>query len=321
VLKRTSSDLALPECSVKKKNEVIVELSQKSSGTSSVPRVSIGMPVYNGDRYVEESIRSLLAQTYTDFELIISDNGSSDSTKMLCRRLAAEDERICYVRQVENLGAAANFNKVFALSRGEYFKWAAHDDLCDPRFLESCVAILDEREDVVLAFTRCQEIDEEGVPGRICPSRSKPDSLSVRERFATMIIEPSPFVPVFGLVRRDVLARTGLIGSYAGSDRPLIGELALHGLTYEVPELLFFYRVHPQQSWGHARPVRSLEAWFDPARANKHTMPKWRLLIEHERTIWRAPLDLKSRVVLQGVILKWMRARWRPLLKNLFMQE
>jgi glycosyltransferase involved in cell wall biosynthesis len=305
----------------KEKNEVIVELSQKSPGTSSVPRVSIGMPVYNGDRYVEESIRSLLAQTYTDFELIISDNGSSDKTEMLCRGLAAEDERICYVRQVENLGAAANFNKVFALSRGEYFKWAAHDDLCDPRFLESCVEILDDREDVVLAFTRCQEIDEEGVPGRICPSRSKPDSLSVKERFATMIIEPSPFVPVFGLVRRDVLARTGLIGSYAGSDRPLIGELALHGLTYEVPETLFFYRVHPEQSWGQAKTRRSLEPWFDPARANKFTMPKWRLLLEHERSIWRVPLDFKSRLALHSVILKWISRGRRSLLQDIFMQK
>ena len=113
------------------------------TGTYASPRVSIGMPVYNGADHVAKAIQAILSQTFEDFELVISDNASSDGTDQICRRYAALDPRIRYCRNDHNLGAAANYNRVFELARAEYFKWAAHDDLYAPEYLERCVAELD----------------------------------------------------------------------------------------------------------------------------------------------------------------------------------
>ena len=102
-------------------------------------RVTIGLPVYNGETYLEETLDSILNQTYTEFELIISDNGSSDGTRLICEEYAAKDDRIKYYRSVKNLGAAPNYNRAFELSSGEYFKWADYDDPLAPEFLSKCV--------------------------------------------------------------------------------------------------------------------------------------------------------------------------------------
>src|ERR1051326_2036095 len=107
------------------------------------PRVSIGLPVYNGQQFLEEAINSLLAQTYSDFELIISDNASTDATEQICRAHAAADPRIRYYRNDKNRGPVWNLNRVFELARGELFKWAAHDDVCAPTLVERCVEVLE----------------------------------------------------------------------------------------------------------------------------------------------------------------------------------
>ena len=99
------------------------------------PRVSIGMPVYNGEKYLEEAIQSILAQTYSDFELVISDNASTDKTQEICLEYAARDSRVRYHRNEKNLGAAPNYNRTFELSTGQYFKWADYDDLLAEEFL------------------------------------------------------------------------------------------------------------------------------------------------------------------------------------------
>src|SRR5919112_5909956 len=102
------------------------------------PRVTIGLPVYNGERFLEQALDGLLAQTFTDFELIISDNASTDRTPEICQAYAARDSRIRYVRQPENIGAGPNHNILVPMARGEYFKWASHDDLYDPDLVAKC---------------------------------------------------------------------------------------------------------------------------------------------------------------------------------------
>ena len=129
-----------------------------------IPRVSIGMPVYNGAAFLRESLDSLLSQTYEDFELVISDNGSTDGTQNICRAYATEDVRIRYYREEENRGAAWNYNRVFELARGEYFKWAAHDDVHAPTFLERCVEVVDNNPDVLWCFSRHTHVDCYGRP-------------------------------------------------------------------------------------------------------------------------------------------------------------
>ncbi|MDO9207221.1 MAG: glycosyltransferase, partial [Sulfuricurvum sp.] len=107
--------------------------------------VSIGMPVYNGEMFIQEALDSLLSQTFTDFELIISDNGSTDKTEAICHEYAAKDERIRYIRQPENRGAIANFQFVLDEATGKYFMWAAYDDLWAPDFLMDATALLADK--------------------------------------------------------------------------------------------------------------------------------------------------------------------------------
>ena len=116
------------------------------------PRISIGLPVYNGERYLETALDSLLRQTCTDFELIISDNASSDGTEAICRRYAHRDPRVLYHRSERNRGASWNHNHVVEFARAPYFKWAAHDDVCAPEFLERCAGVLDGHPAVILCY-------------------------------------------------------------------------------------------------------------------------------------------------------------------------
>ena len=127
---------------------------------TTTPRLSIGLPVYNGALLLSEAIESLLTQTFTDFEIVISDNASTDATEEIARRFADQDKRIRYYRNETNIGLAPNFNRVFALANNPaYFKWAAHDDLYKPTFLQRCVEVLDSEPDVVLSYTIVDVID------------------------------------------------------------------------------------------------------------------------------------------------------------------
>src|SRR4051812_42293346 len=125
-------------------------------------RVCIGMPVYNGQRYVAAAIESIRAQTFADFELIISDNASTDATGEICRAFAAKDSRIIYNRLSSNVGAILNFERVYKLGGGQYYKWHAHDDLIEPAFLARCVEALDREPSAVLAYPKAKFIDSAG---------------------------------------------------------------------------------------------------------------------------------------------------------------
>ena len=121
-----------------------------NSSEINAPKISIGMPVYNGEKYIREALDSLLAQTFTDFELIISDNASTDNTEKICREYMSIDNRISYLRQVKNVGAVANFDFVLAQAKSSCFMWAAHDDVWDKEYLNSGLLLLsDENIDFV----------------------------------------------------------------------------------------------------------------------------------------------------------------------------
>src|SRR5512140_1730619 len=180
---------------------------------SAVPRVSLGMPVYNGERYLRGTLDSLLKQTYKDFELIISDNGSTDATQQICREYASRDPRIRYRREEVNRGAGWNYNRLVDLARGIYFKWAAHDDLCAPTYLERCVAVLDSDPSVVIAYPDDQDIDEEGNTinrkrGTRLPNAQRAQFSSPSQRFRYLVLLDYDCEQVFGLIRIEILRRT-----------------------------------------------------------------------------------------------------------------
>lgn len=286
-----------------------------------MPRVSVGLPVFNGERFFEETLDSLLTQTFEDFELIISDNASTDRTQEICQAYAARDRRIRYYRNGQNRGATWNFNHVFELSTGEYFRWAAHDDLCAPELLERCVELLDTDISAVLSYCKTRLIDEHGKMVRNLVVNSNVRSSKPYKRFLSSVFSP-PQIQVFGLIRSKILEKTRLIGNYSSSDRTLAAELALLGRFCEIPEYLFFYRRHTGQSTGSEYPTRhARESWYDPTRTGKITFPHWRLLREHLISIRRVPLNCFDRMLCHLYLCRWIIRVRRDLAKNLILKE
>lgn len=213
------------------------------------PKVTLAMPVYNGENYIHEAIDSILKQTFDDFELIITDNASTDRTQAICESFAAEDNRIRYVSNARNLGASENYNVGFRLGRGEYLKWAAHDDHLSDNFLECCVEALDKHPDTAVAFARTICIDGQGVPistvGEETPSLIDPDP---GQRFYQAIVQSGTCFPIFGLFRRSLLEQSMLHQPYYGSDRALLAEMAILGNFRRIDAATFYNREHTTRS-------------------------------------------------------------------------
>lgn len=284
------------------------------------PRVSIGMPVYNGDRFLKEALNSILAQTFKDFELIVSDNGSTDTTQEICSAYAAMDPRIQYYRNEKNLGASWNQNRVFHLSKGEYFKWAHHDDMSAPTLLERSVQVLDCNPSVVLCYPQTSIVDEQGQRiEEFCDdfdlSSSKPHERF--ERYHNLVRYGHRCHPVLGMIRADILKTTPLMGSYPSSDLVLLGELALHGKFCEIPEHLFFKRDHPYRSMRVHPTFRERIAWFDPAKKGQLHLTRWQWFFEYLGGIERVQMDRSEKVRCYIQMAKWFTWNWVWLAKDL----
>jgi glycosyltransferase involved in cell wall biosynthesis len=260
------------------------------------PMISIGVPVYNGENYLAATLDSILAQSFSDFELIVSDNASTDGTEDVCRNYQARDTRIRYYRNPRNLGAAKNHNQVFELSSGKYFKWASHDDVLAPNFLSQCVSVLEQDPSVVLCHSKITLIDDfskRTVP--VYESAALSASSSPSERFGAVILHDRVCADIYGVIRSHALRKTSLIAPYVGSDRTLRAELALLGRFYEVPEYLFFLRDHAGRSVRSMPSHHQRVAWFDPDRVGRKVFPHWRILLEYWKTVQRAAVTSGQR--------------------------
>ncbi|MGH3938151.1 MAG: glycosyltransferase family 2 protein [Pseudonocardiaceae bacterium] len=282
---------------------------------SRVPRLSIGLPVYNGEQYLSEALDALLGQSYADFELIISDNASTDGTADICRRYAAQDPRVRYVRQPHNIGAAPNHNFVFEEARGELFKWASHDDLYGRDLLRRCVEALDEHPHMVLAHAWHAIIDGAGTVIETFDYRLATDSLHAPERFRSLLFADGGD-DFYGVIRADVLRRVAPHDSYHHADRTIVADIALHGPFHQVPELLYFRRDHPTRAERANPTKRTRCANLDPRRANRLRHPTVRLLTDY---VWgfigvirRAPLSRAQRSECYRYLLQWLVSRALP---------
>ena len=289
----------------------------KSESNQVVPLVSIGLPVFNGEDYIDGAIDSILRQTIENFELVISDNASTDSTWDICQSFAARDPRIHLMRNETNLGAAENFNRVFRASTGKYFKWAAADDLCAPRFLDQCIAVLESDESVVLCYPGSEFIDAMGEPTddfAIDPylSASEPHN-----RLHAWLFERTTSCCnlIFGVIRTSDLSRTPLIGKYNSSDVVLLAELALRGKIVQVPEVLFARRNHAGRSVRSHADNEARAVWFDPANSGKVHMPAWRWLREYINAVRRVPIGATEKIRCYGSLARWL-VRYRKQLRR-----
>ena len=283
------------------------------------PRVSIALPVFNGEGLIDRSIDSILVQSFEDFELVISDNGSTDRTEEICRSYAAKDQRIRYYRNHTNIGGAKNFAHAFELCSAEYFKWQSHDDELAPDFLLRCVEILDQNPSVVLAFSRMQIIDEDGNVKKTCEIVEDISFAKPQKRFAHLALQTHAVHHVWGLIRRNVLAQTPLLGPYIANDVPLVAEIGLYGPFYDCDESLFRLRAHSGRSV-YAYPFYVRAAWFDPDKKGKMIFPNWRIFGEHCKAIGRAPLRWNERLGCYVQMGHWLLVHWNAakLIMDLF---
>jgi len=273
--------------------------------SSNKPRVSIGLPVFNGENFLKETLDSIMAQTYSDFELIISDNASTDSTQQICLTYASKDRRIRYYRNKRNLGACKNFNRLFKFSSGEYFKWAAHDDVLAPEFLAKCIDILDSDPSIVLCHSKTGCIDEQGKLVSVYPRIPALNSQKPQERFAELITFRHLQWAIFGLIRANVLRMTSLIGSYIGSDKNLLTEIGLIGRIYEIPEFLFFRRMHPQSYSDTSRKSNQEDLYWWTTEGGNIILLYMRNILEYFKSVGHIPLKWSERLSCYAKLVKW----------------
>jgi len=281
------------------------------------PRVCIGLPVYNGEACLEDALESLLAQTYTDFEILICDNDSADATAAICKRFADRDSRVRYVRNPTNIGAAPNFNRAFALGHSEYFKWMAHDDLLEPEYLERCVDALDRApSSVLMVCPRRIDLDFEGNFRRRDPFQPTKalhgewegfHALSFSELVGTENLNIPPLI--FGLVRAEALAQTRLIQGFIGSDRACVSELCLRGQVWQTPDFHFNQRFHAADSWRHKLSDEENAEWYDPANKGRKVRPTWELFTNLLTAVRRSDLGALNRLRHYGIVVVY---HWGP---------
>lgn len=232
-----------------------------------MPRLSIGVPVYNGADYIHEAITSHLEQDFGDFELVVSDNCSTDATPDIVNELAAQDARITYSRNDENIGGPANFNRLFRLTTGELFRWAAADDRIEPGYLSRVIDMMDADPAIVIGHAESLLIDpasepmlemEQGYLGgdgfleaiTLTPPAgdTRFHAPSPHTRIDAVINNNHRNFYIFGIMRRDTMMQTRLHGSFYGGDRTLLVEMAMRGTFKKVPAQLFASRSHAKNS-------------------------------------------------------------------------
>jgi len=273
--------------------------------------LSIGLPVYNGGRYLRETLGSILSQSFGDFELLISDNASDDATEEICRDAARRDPRVRYARNPVNVGSAGNFCRVFERSSAPLFKWACADDALEPGFLAAAVQELATRPDTALCYGSITLIDAEG--REIGPYDQRLDMRAdVRLRFQQARRQMGLLNVLQGVMRSAVVRRTGLYGSYPGSDWVLIAELALHGEIHELALPMLRRRMHAAAASAAAN-VQEQLIHLDPKRRRAFAPWVWRHSLEHLRAVLRAPLDARTKLTLAADVTRDM-VMWRDRL-------
>ena len=274
------------------------------------PKVSLGLPVFNGERFLRVALDSLVQQDYEDFELIICDNASTDSTSSICLDYARRDTRIRYWRNEKNIGLAPNHNRVFELSRGDYFKWVAHDDEYPPQMLTRFVEVFTHAPPCVsVIYSQCEIIDESGNIQETGSDHVEKRDPSPCRRLAHLLLNASIYNFTYGLIRSDTLRKTQLHGSYPMTDRVLFAELAMLGELWEIPEPLLRLRFHAGRTFQANTTLRDLQTLFDPNTSSLlglESRVQWELI----RSSYKTPARLRDKFLCVSTALglpSWVR--------------
>jgi glycosyltransferase involved in cell wall biosynthesis len=207
------------------------------------PLISIGIPAYNAGATIGSTIEGLLAQSFGNFELIVSDNASTDATRDVVENYMLRDPRIRYERQPVNVGANGNYSHVVRLARGEFFKWSSSSDWCAPTFLERSLEEIMAHDDAVLAAPRTRLFQGSPSTWQDYPFDIEVLDEAPLARFARLYSTLRLNNAMNGLIRMSALRRTRLVEPYLSADVVLMEHLALLGKFRLLPERLFYRRM------------------------------------------------------------------------------
>jgi glycosyltransferase involved in cell wall biosynthesis len=271
------------------------------------PRVSVGMPVYNREKFVAAAIEAHLSQTNGDFELIITDNASTDHSEDICRSYAERDSRVRYFRNERNLGATGNYRRSFELANGEYFRWSPSDDSISPNLHERAIEVLDRDPSVMVAYGRTKLIDAYGnvtgdVDDRMHLMQDEPS-----KRCIGVLNSLSLGNLLYGLARTARLKKTGLLRNYSGGDYPLIAEMSLYGKIFEIPDAFFYRRMHEEAASALKSPDEVMQV-YDPEKRGVFFAREWVHLGAHMLSVARAPIDVGQKLRIYWYLTR--RAIW-----------
>ena len=273
--------------------------------TASAPLVSIGLPVYNGGAFLAQTVDSILSQTFSDFELIISDNASTDGSREIGEAYARKDSRVQVVKSEVNCGASWNYKRVFELARGQYFRWNSADDLVAPDFLACCVEALDQNPGAILCYPKTTLIGSSGETLELYEDNLNLQDVSPVERYKEAVRRIGLTNVIYGLMRTDVLRRTRLMGAFPGADLVFVAELALFGKFYEIDRRLFFRRMH-SGAHSNMEGMQGIQEFFDPRAKGKTFVPALKQHAEFLRSVAWGPLRFHEKLYLFVFILRNM---------------
>ncbi len=299
-------------------------------------RVTVGIPVYNGENYLAYAIRSVLAQSYPDWKLVITDNASTDGTQEICRRFSADDDRIEYYRYEQNRGAAWNFNEAFRKCDTEFFRWLSHDDFLEPSLLEQCMNGLDANPECVSCSTATGAIDQHGrrilddsaeecdlyCQGLTPESERRRLALSsasgIADRYRGILLYSRRCNEIYGVIRTQTMQQTQLHPTYSGGEKVLLAEIAARGKILELPDMLFFVRWHTDRFTANSS-ARDQDYHMSTDRSLKFALPhQYRSALGYLGVIRRVPMPLSQRI---GCLNVWLRftlqvSKWRSIFRN-----
>lgn len=263
---------------------------------SEAPLITVGLPVYNSERYLRQSLDSLLAQTYRNFVLVISDNASTDGTAQICQQYAAADSRIEYSRNETNIGNPRNFNRVAGLATTRYLKWSTADDFWEPTFLELALEVMERDPTIALCYPQAVLVDADGRN-----PKNYDDVLHLlqddpADRFVTLLDKIKLAHQHLGMIRMSHLHQTRLLGAHVGSDVNLLAELSLYGKFFELPHRLYFRRFHQDSGSWKRDDAKHETRRYHAGGAKPTVFYKWHRYLGFFSAVCRSPLPLNSRM-------------------------
>jgi len=275
----------------------------------SNPRVSIGLPLFNGEKWIRPTIESVLAQDYRDLELVISDNASTDASAEICREYRQDDARIKYFRNEHNVGVSNNFNLAFERARGEFFKWTSCSDLIDRSFVSRCLPVLESQSDVALVFPRTRLFRAELDDGQDYVERFDLDDHDPVVRFARYTLQAGLNNIMHGLIRSSMLRKTQMYRKFIGADYNMIADLILRGRAVHLPDVLHFRRMD-DETFSARYSAIELKRLYEPSRPGKMSFQIWRRAINYVPVALHAPLPWRIRLRLLDFVARrtyWIR--------------